>query len=145
MRILIDGDSCPVINEAFETGRAAGVEVIMFCSYAHFSPEREGQIILVDSAFQSVDMAIANRLCPKDILVTDDIGLAAIALGKGAAVVSSRGVVFEDQNIDQALYQRYLSAKARRAGRRTKGPSKLLQADRKVFQEVLFSLLHRTE
>lgn len=143
MRILIDGDSCPVIDETFEVGRAAGVEVILFCTYAHFSPERKGRVVLVDSGFQSVDVVISNTICPEDILVTDDIGLAAIALSKGAASLSSRGGTFEDTTIDQALYQRYLSAKARKAGRRTKGPSKLHLNDRKKFKEALKSLLER--
>lgn len=140
MRIIIDGDSCPVIDEAFEAGSKSGVEVKMFCTYAHFSPGREN-IFLVDSEDQSVDMAIANELLPGDILISDDIGLACIAVGKGATAVSSRGTIFSEDNIDQALFQRFLSAKARRAGRRTKGPSKLLAADRALFKKTLFSLL----
>lgn len=141
MEILIDGDSCPVIDEVFEAGRIAGVKVVMFCTYAHFSPHREGRVVLVDSGFQSVDIVIANTIRSRDILVTDDIGLAAIALSKGAVALSSRGLVFSNDNIDQALFQRYLSAKARKAGRRTKGPAKLLSADKKVFSERLLSLL----
>ncbi|MGI6554301.1 MAG: YaiI/YqxD family protein [Bacillota bacterium] len=143
MRIIIDGDSCPVIEETFEAGRSAGVEVIMFCTYAHFSPERRKNTVLVDSEYQSVDMAIANELRPDDVLVADDIGLAAIALGKGAQVVSSRGRVFDNDNIDQALFQRFLSGKARKAGRRTKGPSKILSADRKRFQMALYTLINK--
>lgn len=141
MRIIIDGDSCPVINEVFEVGSQTGTPVKMFCSYAHYSPERQGDITLVDSEYQQVDMVIANELLPGDILVADDIGLAAIALGKGAKVVTSRGYVFHDKNIDQALFQRFLSSKARRGGRRTKGPAKLLAEDRKRFKEVLNSLI----
>lgn len=141
IRIIIDGDSCPVINEALEVGARKGTEVKIFCTYAHFSPERNDHVVLVDSEYQSVDMVIANQLRPGDILIADDIGLAAIALGKGAVVVSSRGTVFNNDNIDQALFQRFLSAKARRAGRRTKGPAKILAGDRKRFKSVLDSLL----
>lgn len=141
MRIIIDGDSCPVIDETFETGCKTGTQVKMFCTYAHFSPNRKGDVVLVDSEYQSVDMVIANELCSGDLLVSDDIGLAAIAIGRGAEVVTSRGTVFNEDNIDQALFQRFLSAKARRAGRRTKGPSKLLTEDRKRFQKALYSLL----
>lgn len=141
MRIIIDGDSSPVINEAFDVGDKTGTPVKMFCSYAHFSPERQGDITLVDSEYQAVDMVIANHLLPGDILVADDIGLAAIALGKGAKVVSSRGHLFDDENIDQALFQRFLGAKARRGGGRTKGHSKLLAQDKKRFKEVLHSLI----
>ena len=88
-------------------------------------------------------MAIANELRPEDVLVADDIGLAAIALGKGARVVSSRGRIFDNDNIDRALFQRFLSRKARKAGRRTKGPSKILSADRKRFQMALYTLINK--
>lgn len=141
MRIIVDGDSCPVVDEVFEVGAKTDTVVKMFCTYAHFSPERQGNIVLVDSEYQSVDMAIANELQPGDILITDDIGLASIAIGKGAKVLSSRGTIFSEENIDQALFQRYLGAKARRAGKRTKGPSKLLPGDRIAFQKKLLSLL----
>lgn len=141
MRIIIDGDSSPVINEAFEVGDKTNTPVKMYCTYAHFSPERQGDITLVDSEYQAVDMVIANHLKPGDILIADDIGLAAIALGKGAKVVSSRGHLFHEENIDQALFQRFLGAKTRRAGGRTKGPSKLSDQDRKRFKEVLHRLI----
>jgi len=141
MRIIIDGDSCPVIDEAFEIGSKTGTVVKMYCTYAHFSLDRRNETVLVDSEFQGVDMAIANELQPGDILVTDDIGLASIAIGKGAVALSSRGTVFSEDNIDQALFHRFLSGKARRAGKRTKGPSKLLPSDRKAFQSALLSLL----
>lgn len=141
MRIIVDGDSCPVVAETLEVGNSTSAEVKIFCTYAHFSPDHDNNLVLVDSEYQSVDIVIANEINPGDILVTDDIGLAAIALGKGAMAVSSRGLVFNNDNIDQALFQRFLSAKARRAGRRTKGPSKLLHADRNRFREVLKDLL----
>ena len=71
-----------------------------------------------------MDFALANRVAPGDLVVTQDYGLAAICLARGAAVLDQNGREYTAENIDALLTLRYTAAKLRRAGGRTRGPHK---------------------
>jgi uncharacterized protein len=141
-KILVDADACPVKDEIAETGAAFGWEVWMVASYAHRLSEREGvRIIQVDSSDQSVDLYIANRLAPGDILVTQDFGLATIGLAKRAVVLSNRGQLYTEGTIDFLLEKRHEQAKMRRGGKYGKGPRAFTGEDRRHFQQTLTKVL----
>jgi hypothetical protein len=56
------------------------------------------------------------NLCHKgDIVVTQDYGVAAMALGKGAYSIHQSGRWYTNENIDELLMQRYVTKKARRS------------------------------
>ena len=78
---------------------------------------------------------------PGDVVVTQDLGLAAMALGRGAQAMSPRGRRHSAATIDMELEFRHAEQVHRRAGGRTKGPSKFEDEDRKHFVEVLERVL----
>ncbi|MEL7568909.1 MAG: DUF188 domain-containing protein, partial [Dehalobacterium sp.] len=82
-----------------------------------------------------------NRIEGGDIVVTQDFGLGALALGKGGKALSPRGLIFTGENINGLLMQRHISAKVRRSGGRTKGPSSFSREDRNNFLKSLLKLL----
>ena len=49
-------------------------------------------------------------------MVTQDWGLAAVVLGKGAAALSPTGQVYQKETIDFLLEERNMKAKYRRGG-----------------------------
>ncbi len=53
---------------------------------------------MVDGGFQSVDMYVANNTEENDIVITQDYGVAAMALGKGALAISPRGYIYDNDN-----------------------------------------------
>ena len=53
-----------------------------------------------------------------DIVVSQDYGVAAMALGKGAYGIHPSGKWYTDENIDQMLMERHLNKKARRSSKR---------------------------
>ncbi|MBD2869497.1 YaiI/YqxD family protein [Paenibacillus arenilitoris] len=140
--IVVDADACPVKSEIGETAKKMSVRVLMVASHDHRLTPQEGvEIVQVDRSNQSVDLYIVNRIARGDILVTQDFGLACIAIGKGAIVLSPRGEQYTDENIDYLMERRHENAKRRRAGGRSRGPKAMSDADRDRFQQKLTKVL----
>lgn len=140
--ILVDADACPVKAEIASAGRASGVPVWMVASYDHrLQPEAGVTVFQVDRSDQSVDLYIANRVQAGDVLVTQDFGLAAIGIGKRAIVLSNRGQIYTNGNIDFLLERRNEQMRKRRGGGRTKGPRAFTEEDRQHFLQTLTKVL----
>lgn len=101
------------------------------------------EAVQVSGGRDAADFAVVERLQPGDTVVTQDIGLAAMALGRGASALSPRGRIFHLATIDAELAVRHAEAKLRRAGGRHGGPSKFTDEDREHFVEQLERLLRR--
>ncbi|MBS3977306.1 MAG: DUF188 domain-containing protein [Syntrophomonadaceae bacterium] len=144
IKVLVDADSCPVVNLIADIADLRQVEVWLIASFAHFLPERSSLFlrkIQVDSFPQAVDLYIANYTNPGDIVVTGDFGLAAVVLARRGIPVSPRGLIYHNANIDAMLAQRHLAGRLRRGGRRVKGPKAFNKTDRQTFSQVLLNLL----
>jgi uncharacterized protein YaiI (UPF0178 family) len=140
--IVVDGDACPVKQEIAITARRFSVPVIMVSSYDHLIREEEGvTAVQVDRSDQSADLYIANHITRGDIVVTQDYGLAALALAKGCYVISNRGLKYDDGNIELMLDRRHHQAKARRMGKHSKGPRPITAEDKTFFQHNLTKIL----
>ncbi|GGJ19462.1 YaiI/YqxD family protein [Paenibacillus hunanensis] len=140
--IVVDGDACPVKAEIAETARAFEVPVLIVSSFDHRIQAEEGvRVIQVDRGDQSADLYIVNHIQPGDIVITQDYGLATIALARRCLVLSFRGMEFHADNIEFLLARRHAQAKARRQGKYGKGPRPLTHEDRKNFQTELAKLL----
>lgn len=140
--IYVDADACPVKSEIVAISKEHFIPVVMVASTAHEIPDYPGvQKVKVDSSDQSADLYILNHIRQGDVLVTGDYGLAAIALGKKAYVLSPTGKVYSQENIDLLLEERHASAKIRRAGGRTKGPKAFGREQRSRFHSSLTNLL----
>lgn len=158
--LFIDADACPVTREALDCARRAGVPVIIAGNSTQNlgrhvragdprRPEdaRRGfwvDVLDVSVGADSVDFAIVERLCPGDVVVTQDIGLASMALGRRAAAIGVRGHVFRRETIDFELLVRHEEKRVRRAGGRTKGPAAFSPEDRRRFKERLSEMLAGT-
>ncbi|WP_175480649.1 YaiI/YqxD family protein [Paenibacillus sp. OK003] len=140
--IVVDGDACPVKAEIAETALRFKVPVLLVSSFDHFLQGGEGvRTVQVDRSDQSADLYIANHIKPYDVVITQDYGLAALALGKRCYVLSFRGREFNDRDIDFMLDSRHTAAKARKRGHYGKGPKPFTEQDREIFQHKLTKLL----
>nr|WP_018886741.1 YaiI/YqxD family protein [Paenibacillus massiliensis] len=141
-RIVVDGDACPVKAEIISTARHYNIEVIMVSSYDHVLQGGVGvSIVTVDRSDQSADLYIANHIHEGDMVITNDYGLAALALAKRCYALSFRGTSYENETIEFMLDRRHTSAKERKQGRFGKGPRPFTVEDRKAFQHKLTKLL----
>ena len=96
MRVLIDADGCPVVNETISVSRRAGAECLILCDTAHHF-EREGaRTLTVSKGADSVDFALVNLVQAGDVVVTQDYGLAAMCLARGARILNQDGMEYTD-------------------------------------------------
>ena len=142
--VFVDADACPVTREAITVARARltpwswwerGAEPRPLCG-----PARRG-IAFGRLGPDAADYAIVTRLSPSDVVVTDDLGLVAMAMGEGSRALSFRGRVYLAATIDAELAVRHAEQRHRRAGGRTRGPSPLAEEDKQRFKDELAKML----
>ena len=63
----------------------------------------------------AVDYKLISICHKGDVVVSQDYGVAAMALGKGANAIHQSGKWYTNENIDQMLMERHLNKKARRS------------------------------
>lgn len=141
MRILVDADACPVKEIIEEEAKKRGIEVIMFVDTSHILKSDYCRVITVDKAADSVDIALANKLMRGDIVVTQDYGVAAMALGKGATAINQNGLVYSNENIDMLLFERHIGKKLRKNGQRCSSIKKRSNIDDENFKSKFITLL----
>ena len=141
MKLLIDADACPVTDTALSLCRAFGLECLIICDTAHQIQREGAATIIIDKGSDSADFALVNRVCPGDIVVTQDYGLASMCLAKNARVLHQDGWEYTPWNIDALLLQRHEARKLRASGGRTKGPKKRTPAQDAAFKAALQTLL----
>ena len=112
------------------------------CDTSHMFNKPGIEIITLPKGADSVDFALINKVNKGDIVITQDYGLAAMVLSKGGYPINQNGIVYTDENIDQLLYTRHLSKKARNSGSRMKGPKKRQKEDDIRFEENLINLIN---
>ena len=143
MQIFVDADACPVIHIVESIAIKYQVPVTLLCDTNHILRSEYSEVIVVGAGADAVDYKLIT-LCQKgDIVVTQDYGVAAMALGKGAYAIHQSGKWYTDENIDQMLMERHLSKKARRSSSKShlKGPRKRTEEDDKRFQENFEKLI----
>ena len=141
MRVFVDADACPVTDVTVKVCSRAEIDCFLLCDTAHQIFREPAQTLVFDKGADSVDFAIANRVQPGDIVVTQDYGLAAMCLAKGAAVLHQDGWQYTQDNIGALLFQRHETKKYRAAGGRTKGPSKRRPEQDAAFKKALQTLV----
>ncbi len=144
MKIYVDADACPVKDIIVEEANERGYPVILVMSISHFSmqpyPENV-ETVYVDAQKDEADYRIMQLSRKGDLIITQDYGLASLALAKGCLVMHHRGYMYTEKNIDRLLETRHLSAKARKAGKRTKGPKPFTKEDKELFRRRFIQIL----
>ncbi len=144
--IYIDADACPVTRIAEEIARRHGIPVTILCDTNHVMFSDYSTIKLIGAGADAVDLALINLCKAGDIVITQDYGVAALALGKGALAVHQSGKCFTDENIGGLLMDRHLAKKARRSGKHhLKGPAKRTEEDDRRFAESFEKMIAALE
>lgn len=145
MTIYVDADACPVIKQIEELGEKHGIPVVLICDTSHVLKSRYSKVFVVDIGIDSVDLFLINKCRTNDIVVTQDYGVAAMALGKGAYPIHQSGKWFTNENIDQLLFDRHISKISRRSNKRfkTKAIKKRKAIDDIEFYNSLSLLINK--
>jgi uncharacterized protein len=146
--VFVDADACPVVikEEIHKFSKEFHFEPIFVTSYAHASStDQPGRWILVDASPEEVDLYIHNHSKKNDLVVTQDHALASLLVSKGVYVITPRGKQFLENEMERVLHERYMSAKARRSGKHSKGPAKFKKEDTERFCTVFCEILSNVE
>ena len=135
-KILVDADACPVVRLGERVAKAHGVQGVLLCDTNHVLHSDYSEIRVIGAGADAVDFALINLCRREDIVVTQDYGVAALALGKG-------GKHYTQDNIDQMLMERHLASKARRSKGKhhLKGPKKRTKEEDEAFEAAFERLM----
>lgn len=143
MKIYIDADGCPVVDITVKLAKEYGIACVILCDTAHEFHRDGAETVTVSKGADSVDFALVNRIGSGDIAVTQDYGLAAMCLAKGAIPIRQDGVVYTDENIDALLLARHTAKAIRRSGGRLHGAPKRRAEEDEGFRENLETLIRK--
>lgn len=141
--VFIDADACPVKKEVYRVAERHGVNVKVVTNTSMFVPDSARiELIVVGDGFDEADDWIVAHAVARDIVVSDDIPLAARCLRKGARVIGSRGREFTEAAIGDALAAREILSQLREHGLMNGGPAPFEKKDRSRFLDRFDALLH---
>lgn len=142
MRIFVDADACPVKSIIVSLAKRYQLEVHMYFDTSHIYEDGYSKVITIDQGRDAADFALVNALTKGDIVVTQDYGVASMALTRGAHPIHQNGFLFTHDNMDYYLQTRYLNQKERKRSGHIKGPAKRTKANDEAF-ELSFDALIR--
>ena len=145
MKILVDADACPVVGIVEEIAERHGIPVMLLCDTNHVLYSDYSEVKEIGAGADAVDFALVRQCQRGDIDVTQDYGVAAMILGKGAYGIHQSGKWYTNENIDQMLMERHMAKKARRASGKhhLKGPAKRTAEDDLRFEESFEKMVRK--
>ena len=143
MKIFVDADACPVVSIVERVAKKYQIPVILLCDTNHVLSSDYSEVVIVGAGADAVDFKLISLCHQGDIVVTQDYGVAAMALGKKAYAIHQSGKWYTDENIDRMLMERHLAKKARRGSSKNhlKGPRKRTPEDDQRFEESFEKLV----
>lgn len=143
MLIYVDADACPVKAEVEKVATRHNIGVKMVSNGGiRPSPNPLIESVFVDAGADEADKWIAERANSSDVVVTNDIPLAAKCVEAGASVLKHNGEMLTERNVREALAMRDLAADLRAADPFRQGGGKSFsKADRSRFLDALDRLL----
>lgn len=143
MRILVDADACPVVRITEQVAKEKGIPVTLLCDTNHILQSDSSEIITVGVGADAVDFKLVSICRKGNLVVTQDYGVAAMILGKGAYGIHQSGKWYTNENIDQMLLERHMAKKIRNAKKKhhLKGPAKRTAKDDQHFENSLGKLI----
>ncbi|HEY0661863.1 MAG TPA: YaiI/YqxD family protein [Lysobacter sp.] len=145
-QIWVDADACPgVIKDIlFRAAERARVAVTLVANqWIRTPPSRYIRSVQVSSGLDVADTVIVQQVSPGDLVVTQDIPLAALVLEKGGIALNPRGELYTPDNMAERLSMRNFMDELRGAGVQTGGPAPLHARDRQAFANQLDGWLAR--
>ena len=98
MKIYVDADACPVVAIVEQIAKEYEIPVTLLCDTNHVLYSDYSEVVTVGAGADAVDFKLVS-LCHKgDIVVTQDYGVAAMILGKGAYGIHQNGKTSREES-----------------------------------------------
>ena len=131
MQIFVDADACPVVDIVETIAEKYNIPTTLLCDTNHVLYSDYSEVIVVGAGADAVDYKLISICHKGDIVVSQDYGVAAMALGKGAYAIHQSGKWYTNENIDQMLMERH----------HMKGPRKRTEDDDLRFAQSFEKLI----
>lgn len=138
--LWVDADACPkVIKEiVFRVSARCQLPVVMVANqYLAKPPSALIRCVQVAAGFDMADNYIVQQAQPGDLVITQDIPLAAELVEKGVTALNPRGELYTHDNVRQRLNVRDFMETMRASGEHGGGPAPFSQQDRMRFANAL--------
>ena len=142
-KIVIDADGCPVTRLAVRIAKEKTIPCTIVCDTSHVFDIPEAKVITVEKGADSADFRIVNLLKKGDIVITQDYGLAAMCLARGAFVINQDGRLYTEENIGGLLEIRAANKKSRMTRHRIPHIPKRDADQNRIFETELRKLLEQ--
>lgn len=144
MKIWVDADACPkALKEIlFRAADRRRCSLTLVANQALATPPSPFiNSIQVASGFDVADDYIVQQVVAGDLVVTQDIPLAAELIELDVYIINTRGEELTKHNIRQRLNMRDFLETMRSSGEHTGGPAAFSNADKQTFANTLDRLL----
>lgn len=142
--IYVDADACPVKDEIVKVAERHGLTVT-FVANGGLRPSRDPMIrnVVVSNAADAADDWIADHARADDIVVTQDIPLAARCVENGVHVLGNTGREHTPETIGMAVAMRDFRQHLRETGEDRGLNRSFSRADRSTFLQALDRVCRR--
>ena len=146
MNIYVDADACPVVSIVEEISKKYNISVTLLCDTNHVLHSEYSEVVMVGAGADAVDYKLISLCHRGDVVVSQDYGVAAMVLGKGAYCIHQNGREYTNENIDRLLMERHMAKKARRAKSKhhLKGPARRTEEDDRKFAEAFERIVRKS-
>ncbi|AXT40129.1 YaiI/YqxD family protein [Alteromonas sp. BL110] len=144
MHIWVDADACPAVIKdiLFKAARRTKLPLSLVANhFMSVPPDKHITLTQVPSGFDAADDYIVEKCEAGDLVITNDIPLAADVLAKNAFALNNRGEEYDKSSIKQILGMRDFMDTMRSSGEHTGGPKAFSQRDKQNFANALDRLL----
>ena len=83
MQIFVDADACPVVDIVETIAEKYNISATLLCDTNHILYSDYSEVIVVGAEADAVDYKLISICHKGDVVVSQDYGVAAMALGKG--------------------------------------------------------------
>ena len=136
MQIFVDADACPVVDIVETIAEKYNIPITLLCDTNHILYSDYSEVIVVGAGADAVDYKLISICHKGDVVVSQDYGVAAMALGKGAYAIHQSGKWYTNENIDQMLMERHLNK------RQDAALISAILRDRESVQKMMMYALH---
>lgn len=136
MKIWVDADACPceIKDIIIKAAHKRGIDTIFVSNKIIYVPESPYiSTVKVSQGADIADKYIADNSESEDLVITQDIPLAAELVSKGSVVISVHGVLFTPNNVGERLSVRNFMNELRNTGVQTSGPKSFSNKDKQNF------------
>ena len=146
MKIWIDADALPgqIKEIIIKAAHKRCIETVFVSNKFIYIPESQYlSFVQVAQGTDVADTYIAEQAKDKDLVITQDIPLAAILVPKGTIVISFHGDLFTPSNIRERLSIRNFMHELRDSGIETSGPKAWSDKNKQQFANTFDQQLIR--